>query len=138
MTSNKNCNIDNSNRYIDLAGTIAVYSSSNNNNNTNKTNNQLGLFNHFILLAGTKRKYPEDEESENGGSGGSSKKVEEWSLRDVIFVDHVTNLNVGSVLKLDGSYAAVHYPALDDHQDLSQVDISRCRLLRKEELVVSC
>lgn len=51
-------------------------------------------------------------------------------------MDHVTNLNVGSVVKLDGNYAAVHYPALGD-EELSQVDISKCRLLRKEELVVS-
>lgn len=62
--------------------------------------------------------------------------MEEWSLRDVIFVDHVTNLTVGSVVKLDGNYAAVHYPALED-EELPQVDISKCRLLRKEELVVS-
>lgn len=48
----------------------------------------------------------------------------------------MTNLNVGSVAKLDGSYAAVHYPALDD-EELPHVDISKCRLLRKEELVVS-
>ncbi len=63
--------------------------------------------------------------------------MEEWSLRDVIFVDHVTNLTVGSVVKLDGNYAAVHYPALGDEEDLSQVDINKCRLVRKEELVVS-
>ncbi len=86
----------------------------------------------LIIPSGTKRKYPEVDEGES-----SQSKVEDWSLRDVIFVDHVTNLNVGSVLKLDGSYAAVHYPALGDDQDLSQVDISKCRLLRKEELVVS-
>lgn len=65
----------------------------------------------------------------------SASKTEDWSLRDVIFVDHVTNLNVGSVVKLDGNYAAVHYPALEE-EELSQVDISKCRLLRKEELVV--
>ena len=82
-------------------------------------------------ISGTKRKF-----SETDSSGSSASKIEEWSLRDVIFVDHVTNLNVGSVVKLDGSYAAVHYPALDD-DELLQVDISKCRLLRKEELVVS-
>lgn len=68
--------------------------------------------------------------------GGEEDKTEEWSLRDVIFVDHVTNLNVGVVVKLDGNYVAVHYPPLDG-EELSQVDIGKCRLLRKDEMVVS-
>lgn len=91
------------------------------------------MFHHSSL--GTKRKHSElvAEEGEDGKS-----KIEEWSLRDVIFVDHVTNLHVGTVVKLDGSYVAVHYPALDlKEEELSQVDISKCRLLRREELVVS-
>lgn len=96
------------------------------------------------MRAGSKRKFSEtfgDVEADRHGSdpagGGSSKKLEDWSLRDVIFVDHVTNMNVGSVVKLDGSYVAVHYPALQENEEISQVDISKCRLLRKEELVVS-
>lgn len=71
------------------------------------------------------------------GQTGAEEKVEEWSLRDVIFVDHVTNLNVGVVVKLDGNYVAVHYPAIEG-EELSQVDISKCRLLLKDEMVVSC
>ena len=49
----------------------------------------------------------------------------------------MTNLHIGSVVKLDGSYVAVHYPALEDGQELAQVDIEKCRLLRREELMVS-
>ena len=80
-------------------------------------------------------------DADRGGTSSSlaetsTDKVEEWYLRDVIFVDHVTNLNIGSVVKLDGNYVAVHYPALED-EELQQVDISKCRLLRKDELVVS-
>jgi len=67
--------------------------------------------------------------------GGADEKVEEWSLRDVVFVDHVTNLNVGVVVKLDGNYVAVHYPVIEE-EELSQVDISKCRLLLKDEMVV--
>ena len=48
----------------------------------------------------------------------------------------MTNLKEGSVVKLDGSYAAVHYPPLDS-TELSQVNLESCRLLRKDELVVS-
>ena len=58
-----------------------------------------------------------------------------WSLRDVIFTDHVTNVKVGSVVKLDGNYVAVHYPALRP-EELSTANLDNCRLLRKDELVV--
>ena len=90
-----------------------------------------------LAISGSKRKFSEHL-GEIEGSGTSSSKVqtEEWSLRDVVFVDHVTNLQIGSVVKLDGNYVAVHYPALD-HKELLQVDINKCRLLRKEDLVVS-
>ncbi len=81
-------------------------------------------------MTGSKRTFSEMME------GGQEEKVEEWSLRDVIFVDHVTNLNVGVVVKLDGNYVAVHYPAIEG-EELSQVDISKCRLLLKDEMVVS-
>lgn len=100
----------------------------------------------MFVCPGSKRKYSEHigdvdvdrggTSSDGAGTSASDEKMEEWSLRDVIFVDHVTNLNIGSVVKLDGSYAAVHYPALEE-EELRQVDISKCRLLRKEELVVS-
>lgn len=63
-------------------------------------------------------------------------KTEVWSLRDVIFTDHVTNLREGSVVKIDGNYAAVHYPPLET-TELSQANLEGCRLLRKDELVVS-
>ena len=62
-------------------------------------------------------------------------KSEVWSLRDIIFTDHVTNVKVGSVVKLDGNYVAVHYPALSP-DELSTANLDNCRLLRKDELVV--
>ena len=85
----------------------------------------------FFLALGSKRKFNEMAESR----GEKEDKIEEWSLRDVIFVDHVTTLNMGVVVKLDGNYVAVHYPL--DGEELSQVDIGKCRLLRKDEMVVS-
>lgn len=87
----------------------------------------------MTFISGTKRRFSE----ELVDNEGRKQQLEDWSLRDVIFVDHVTNLQLGTVVKLDGNYVAVHYPALQD-EDLSQIDISKCRLLRKEELVVSC
>ena len=86
----------------------------------------------LFLFSGCKRKFSKEDES----GCAEEDTLEEWPLRDVIFVDHVTNLNVGVVVKLDGNYVAVHYPLLDE-EELSQVDISKCRLLRKDEMVVS-
>ncbi len=86
-----------------------------------------------VLLSypsGSKRKYPSDSNED------MLTKREEWSLRDVVFTDHVTNHKEGSVVKVDGNYVAVHYPPLDPTQ-LSQVNLASCRLLRKDELVVS-
>ena len=60
-----------------------------------------------------------------------------WSLRDVIFTEIMQTVKVGTVVKVDGCYMAVHYPALDPSSDLSQVNLSNCRLLRRDELVVS-
>lgn len=62
-------------------------------------------------------------------------KSEVWSLRDVIFTEHVTNVRVGTVVKLDGNYVAVHYPALSP-DELSTANLENCRLLRKDELIV--
>ena len=36
---------------------------------------------------------------------------EDWSLKDVIFVEDSRNVPVGRVLKVDGPYAAVKFPA---------------------------
>ncbi len=80
-----------------------------------------------LLPSGSKRKHPSNEHM--------LTKIEEWSLRDVVFTEHVTNHKEGSVVKLDGNYAAVHYPPLDPNQ-LSQVNLASCRLLRRDELVV--
>jgi hypothetical protein len=85
---------------------------------------------------GSKRRHSDD--SFQDGSSlrfGEVPKSEVWSLRDVIFTDHVTNVKVGSVVKLDGNYVAVHYPALSA-DELSTANLDNCRLLRKDELVV--
>ena len=91
----------------------------------------------MFACAGTKRKYSEDAcfESAPTFTPGTGSKREVWSLRDVIFTDHVTNVRVGSVVKIDGIYAAVHYPAVSD-EELAQVSLDNCRLLRKDDLVV--
>ena len=57
-----------------------------------------------------------------GGSGRRQKRSapkeepekideEDWSLKDVIFVEDSRNVPVGRVLKVDGPYAAVKFPA---------------------------
>jgi len=99
-------------------------------------------------------------------SGGSSKKHErpaprsdedkrgdegEWVLKGVIFIEDVKNVSVGRVLKVDGSYAAVCFPANKDYcgkeakdsvnsassgnEDAASLHID-CLLLRKYELQV--
>ena len=88
------------------------------------------------VSVGSKRRHSDDS-CQDGSSSRFSEipKSEVWSLRDVIFTDHVTNVKVGSVVKLDGNYVAVHYPALSP-DELSTANLDNCRLLRKDELVV--
>ena len=89
----------------------------------------------YEFTVGSKRRHS-DESYQDGSSRFSEvPKSEVWSLRDVIFTDHVTNVKVGSVVKLDGNYVAVHYPALSP-DELSTANLDNCRLLRKDELVV--
>ena len=85
---------------------------------------------------GSKRRHSDDS-CQDGSSSRFAEvpKSEVWSLRDIIFTDHVTNVKVGSVVKLDGNYVAVHYPALSA-DELSTANLDNCRLLRKDELVV--
>ena len=86
-----------------------------------------------MYTIGSKRRHSDD--SCQDGRFSQTPKSETWSLRDVIFTDHVTNVKVGSVVKLDGNYVAVHYPALSP-DELSGANLDNCRLLRKDELVV--
>ena len=105
--------------------------------------------------------------SETGSvAGGSSKKhkrpaprsdedkrgdEEEWVLKDAIFIEDVKNVPVGRVLKVDGAYAAVRFPANKDYCGKEAKDLVNsasssnedpasllqdCRLLRKDELQV--
>ena len=87
---------------------------------------------------GVKRRYHDDV-------GG---REELWSLHDVIFTDRVQAVRVGRVVKVDGLFAAVHFPGRseglsgDDRMDEGvpegeQVALDQCRLLRKDDLVVS-
>ena len=80
--------------------------------------------------AGSKRKLSED----SGGDGGG--KEEFWSLKNVIFTDSLHTLKMGTVVKLDGGYAAVHFPALE-HGEEDTVSLTNCRLLKKDDLIVS-
>ena len=89
-----------------------------------------------VFSVGSKRRHSDDSCQDGSSSRfGEMPKSEVWSLRDVIFTDHVTNVKVGSVVKLDGNYVAVHYPALSP-DELSTANLDNCRLLRKDELVV--
>ena len=87
---------------------------------------------------GMKRRYHDD---------GVGCREELWSLQDVIFTDRVQSVRVGRVVKIDGLFAAVHFPvrceggrgeeeeeAMEEGEEGGMLD--RCRLLRKDDLVV--
>ena len=84
---------------------------------------------HSPTCTGTKRKYSED----------CSEDEEVWSLKDVVFIEDQNMSCLGTVVKLDGKYAAVHFPSLSNESgdDMASTDLSKCRLLRKDELMVS-
>ncbi|XP_031552973.1 E3 ubiquitin-protein ligase UBR5-like isoform X3 [Actinia tenebrosa] len=73
------------------------------------------------------------------------RSIEEWELKNVIFVEDKQNIPVGKVLKVDGAYAIVRFPyksgsthpampssaeSVDEVQQLLQ----DTRILRKDEL----
>lgn len=67
------------------------------------------------------------------------KDEEEWQLRDVIFLEDTRTVPVGRVLKIDGAYAAVKFPATHsrDRDNKESDDILQdCRLMRKDDLQV--
>lgn len=89
---------------------------------------------------GMKRRYHDD------GVGG---REEMWSLHDVIFTDRVQSVRVGRVVKIDGLFAAVHFPGknergrkegeeekMEEEEKEGDGLLDRCRLLRKDDLVV--
>ena len=89
---------------------------------------------------GVKRRHSDD------GVGG---REELWSLHDVIFTGRVQSVRVGRVVKIDGLFAAVHFPVKSDEgrgeegegrgepMEEGEGVLDRCRLLRKDDLVVS-
>ena len=91
-----------------------------------------------VSLTGTKRRLSDD----GGGEGG---KEELWCLHDVIFTDRVQSVRVGRVVKIDGLFAAVHFPGRGEGESGGEpmatgegADVlESCRLLRKDDLVVS-
>lgn len=85
------------------------------------------------LHTGIKRRHSGDGDGPSSEGGG---KEEFWSLRNVIFTDSLQTLNTGSVVKVDGTYAAVHFPALEPGE-MGDASLSNCRLLRKDDLIVS-
>lgn len=73
--------------------------------------------------------------------GEVKKDEEEWSLKDVIFVEDVRLVPTGRVLKVDGPYAAVRFP--QSHKDREQREskepddiFQECRLMRKDDLQI--
>ncbi|CAI8024034.1 E3 ubiquitin-protein ligase UBR5 [Geodia barretti] len=90
---------------------------------------------------GVKRRYHDD------GAGG---REEQWSLHDVIFTDRVQSVRVGRVVKIDGLFAAVHFPGRregvrreggEGEEKMEEGEeggvLGRCRLLRKDDLVLA-
>ena len=65
---------------------------------------------------------------------------EEWLLQDVIFVEDSKNIPVGKVLKVDGPYCAVRFPAtIKEPKEVKEEESlvsESTRLLRKDELQV--
>ncbi|KAK7812681.1 hypothetical protein U0070_016151 [Myodes glareolus] len=70
---------------------------------------------------------------------------EQWSLRDVVFVEDVKNVPVGKVLKVDGAYVAVKFPGTSTNTNCPNSSgpdadpsslLQDCRLLRIDELQV--
>ena len=91
----------------------------------------------YLLFLGSKRRRPsEDDETDDG------RKEELWSLRDVVFLTPpLSSTPLGSVMKLDGLYAAVLFPSLSDQKEAESDTkdksvLSQCRLLRKDDLLV--
>lgn len=84
----------------------------------------------MFVSPGSKRRHSEDV-------SGKGRVVEEfWCLRDVIFVDRLQSSRAGTVVKVDGYYAAVHFPPLE-REEAGSAALTNCRLLRKDELIVS-
>ncbi|XP_042320395.1 E3 ubiquitin-protein ligase UBR5-like [Sceloporus undulatus] len=70
---------------------------------------------------------------------------EQWSLREVVFVEDVKNVPVGKVLKVDGAYVAVKFPGTSTNANCTSSSgldpdpsslLQDCRLLRIDELQV--
>ncbi|CAG0903813.1 unnamed protein product, partial [Cyprideis torosa] len=55
---------------------------------------------------------PARSPSGGGGSEAAAETVEEWYIKDVIFLEDGGNLPIGKVVKVDGSYCAVRFPSL--------------------------
>lgn len=89
---------------------------------------------------GLKRKKDPSSES------AEDKSIQDWDLKDVIFVEDKRNIPVGKVLKVDGPYAAVKFPpkdcgiqgAVHTKEVISSEEatslLQDVRLLRKDEL----
>lgn len=64
----------------------------------------------------------------------AAEKDEEWSLRDVVFVEDARSSPTGRVLKVDGAYAAVKFGGKDTSDEANL--LQDCRLMRKDDLQV--
>lgn len=79
----------------------------------------------------------------------TNDRVENWNLKDVVFMEDVKNMPIGRVIKVDGNYVAVKFNQIDSQQKSSSTSTSSgafdfsfenymqdCRLMRKDELSV--
>ena len=94
---------------------------------------------HFSFTFTQERKFDERSDDEYPDR---IEQIEEWCLRDVIFVEEVRNVPIGRVLKVDGAYALVHFsPDCNNEQVVNKTNVksllNESRLLRKDELQVS-
>ena len=101
---------------------------------------------YVLCIPGSKRTHPGSGEEEEEEEEDQSKQEEIWPLREVVFVDPpLSSAPVGVIKKLDGLYAAVLFPSSAKDKELSEESkeedekesmLRRCRLLRKDDLIV--
>ncbi|XP_017139652.1 E3 ubiquitin-protein ligase hyd isoform X1 [Drosophila miranda] len=81
---------------------------------------------------------------EDSNTNQESRKDEElWQLKDVVFVEDKVG-PIGKVLKVDGDFLAVRFPALNNASNAASTskdeckedDWQQCRLLRREDVQV--
>ncbi|XP_044743814.1 E3 ubiquitin-protein ligase UBR5 isoform X2 [Chrysoperla carnea] len=100
----------------------------------------------ITLITSKRKRICTTSESSNGNNTSDStsrRDEEEWSLRDVVFVEDACSTPAGRVLKVDGAYAAVRFSSTNATRDTKEATVDDtasllqdCRLMRKDDLQV--